>query len=128
VSWPAPATLLRHRPPAVLVEAIASSTGDALACRGVERASWRWPELLEGAAQTAGLLTGMQPHGLDRRAVIAEYRDVRIHAATHPGPVEFTARLDRRILAFWRCRVEARAADGTLLLAALVTLAPPAAA
>lgn len=119
-----PATLLRHRPPALLVAAIESFTGDTLACAGVARPHWTWPELLEGGAQTAGLLAGLQPRGLVATAVIAEYRDVVVHAPGHAGSVRFGARLGRRVLGFWRCHLEARDAAGTLLLAGEVTLAP----
>ena len=117
------ATLLRHRPPALLLDAIVAFDGVQLTCSGRGDA-WRWAELLEGAAQTAGLLAGLQQQGVDDTAVIAEYRDVRIHGPRHAGPVRFTAHLDRRLLRFWRCRCEARADDGTLLLRADVTVAP----
>lgn len=117
------ATLLRHRPPALMLDAIVAFDGPTLACSG-RAGAWRWAELLEGSAQTAGLLAGLQQQGVDNTAVIAEYRDVRIHAPRHPGPVRFTASLDRRLLGFWRCRCEARAGDGTLLLRTDVTVAP----
>lgn len=116
-------TLLRHRPPALLLETIVAFDGEQLTCTG-RPGPWRWAELLEGAAQTAGLLAGLQQAGVDNTAVIAEYRDVTIHVAGHSGAVSFTARLDRRLLQFWRCRCDARAADGTVLLAADVTVAP----
>lgn len=121
---PAPAAVLRHRPPALLVGAIEAFSGDALTCASNGVGPWRWPEMLEGAAQTAGLLAGLQPDGLTREAVIAEYRGVLPHRASHAGVLRFTAHLERRLLHFWRCRLEARAADGTLLLEGHVTLAP----
>jgi predicted hotdog family 3-hydroxylacyl-ACP dehydratase len=124
VSWPRPARLLRHRPPALLLERIAEFGGDRLRCTSRGAGPWRWAELLEGAAQSAGLLAGLQPGGPANTAVIAEYRSVGVHAATHTGAVAFVACLERRILDFWRCRVEARAADGTLLLDGRVTIAP----
>jgi len=40
--------------------------------------------------------------------------------------VRFHAAFDRRILGFWRCRVDARSADGRLLLSGLVAVAPGA--
>lgn len=121
---PVPAEALRHRPPALLVDAIDSFAGDRLACRAVARSAWHWPELLEGAAQSAGLLVGLQQNGLSNRAVIAEYTGVIVYAAEHQGPVRFVAALERRILACWRCRIEVRDADDRLLLAGSVTLAP----
>jgi len=57
-------------------------------------------------------------------AVIAEYRDVALVVERHGGRVRFQARLERRLAHFWRCRCEARAADGRVLLASRVTLAP----
>jgi len=116
--------LLRHRPPALLLDTILVFDGARLACSARGIGPFRWAELLEGAAQTAGLLAGLQHHGVDNTAVIAEYRDVHIHAARHAGPVRFVANLDRRVLQFWRCRCEVRAADDTLLLTADVTVAP----
>jgi hypothetical protein len=82
--------------------------------------------MLEGAAQAAGLLAGLQPGGPSNRAVIAEYRRVRVLAPTHVGPLRFVARVDRRILDCWRCHIEARAGDGTVLMDGLVTVAPAA--
>ncbi|MFN8544688.1 MAG: hypothetical protein U0807_10880 [Candidatus Binatia bacterium] len=125
MSLPAPAAVLRHRGPALLVGAITAFDGDTLTCAATGDGPWEWPQLLEGAAQAAGLLAGFQSHGLSNTAVIAEYRDVVVHVRRHTGPVRFTAGLDRRLLRFWRCRLAAHAADGTLLLAGRVTLSPP---
>jgi len=47
-----------------------------------------------------------------------------VHATTHAGPLRFAAHLERRVLHFWRCRVEVRDAAGALLLEGSVTLAP----
>jgi hypothetical protein len=118
------ATLLRHRPPALLLDTIVACDGGQLVCSSRGVGPWRWAEMLEGAAQTAGLLAGLQQSGVDNTAVIAEYRDVMIRVARHAGPLRFTAHLDRRLLQFWRCRCEVRAADDALLLTADVTVAP----
>jgi hypothetical protein len=115
--------LLPHRPPALLLDAVEHAGGEVLVCTSDRDGAWHWAELLEGAAQCAGLLAGLHPGG-PRRSVIAEYRDVVLHTASHVGSVGFHARLDRRVLHFWRCRVEARDAGGGLLLAGAVTLAP----
>jgi predicted hotdog family 3-hydroxylacyl-ACP dehydratase len=128
MTFPDPASTLRHRPPAVLVRDVAEFSGDRLRCTSQGTGPWRWPQLLEGGAQTAGLLAGAQAGGLNDQAVIADYRAVRVHAPTHHGAVQFTATLDRRVMQFWRCRIEAHAEDGTLLLEGSVTLAPPGAA
>jgi len=124
MSFPDPASLLRHRPPAVLVGEAVAFTGDRLVCASNRRGPWHWSQLLEGAAQTAGLLVGAQRDGLTDRAVIADYREVRLVAPDHEGDVRFTATIDRHVLQFWRCRIEVHADDGTLLLAGTVTLAP----
>ena len=127
MTWPAPATLLRHQPPALRLDAIVSRDDLTLQCRG-DAPTWTWPSLLEGCAQTAGLCAGMRADGpterLDDRALIAEYRDVKLHRPTHSGAVLFSARFDRRVLRFWRYAVEAHTQSGDLLLEGLVTLAP----
>jgi hypothetical protein len=125
---PPPARLLRHRGPALLLGAVEAFDGQTLACSSSDAGAWAWPRLLEGAAQAAGLLAGVQPGGPGKTAVIAQYRDVVIHAARHAGLVRFHAALDRRLLHFWRCRVEARDEEARLLLEGLVTIAPPAGA
>ena len=124
MSAPAPHALLRHRGPALLVSAVEDFRGDSLSCASRGSGPWRWPQMLEGAAQSAGLLAGLQPGGVPNTALIAEYRDVVVHAAAHAGPIRFVARLERRLLHFWRCSVEARAAGGAVLLEGSVTLAP----
>jgi len=81
--------------------------------------------MLEGAAQAAGLLAGLQPSGPTSNAVVAQYRAVAVHAATALGPLRFVAHLDRRLLHFWRCRFEVCDENGGVLLEGLVTLGPP---
>ena len=125
MNFPDPATLLRHRPPAVLVGDVVAFTGDQLVCASTGAGPWHWPQLLEGGAQTAGLLAGAQRDGLTDRAVIADYRGVRVLAPAHQGPVRWSATIERRVMQFWRCRIEACTDDGTLLLEGTVTLAPP---
>ncbi|MEW6268779.1 MAG: hypothetical protein AB1689_05710 [Thermodesulfobacteriota bacterium] len=122
MSLPAPAELLRHRPPAVLVDAIAEHRAGGLLCTAAARA-WTWPQMLEAAAQTAGLLAGLH-EGAPRDAVIAQYRDVDVHAPEHRGALRVRATFDRRVLQFWRCRFEVRDLAGHLLLAGRVALAP----
>jgi hypothetical protein len=124
VALPAPGRLLRHRPPALLLGSVEAHTGRTLACTGIDAGLWPWPRLLEGTAQAAGLLAGLQAGGPGSGAVIAEYRDVSLGVERHRGRVRFEARLERRLAHFWRCRCEARAADGRVLLASRVTLAP----
>ncbi|HJQ73464.1 MAG TPA: hypothetical protein VJ814_01165, partial [Gaiellaceae bacterium] len=117
----------RHRGPALLLDAVLELDAEHLACRSRGRGPWPWPRVLEAAAQAAGLLAGLRSDGISNRAVIAEYRDVVIHRGEHAGPVRVVARLDRRLLRFRRCRVEAYGAPGgELLLEGLVTLAPGA--
>ena len=123
-----PAAILRHRGPALVVDTIDGWEGETLHCRATDPGPWSWPAMLEGAAQAAGLAAGLRPRGLSSHAVVAEYRDVRVHAATHTGPLRLAARVQRRILHFWRCRVRVRDAAGTLLLEGSVSLAPEPAA
>ena len=119
------AELLRHRGPALLVGTIDAFGGDTIACVSSREGLWPWPLVLEGAAQAAGLLTGLHG-GISNRAVIAEYRDVVVHAERHEGAVRFVARIERQVLHFWRCRVEARGPSGGLLLEGEITIAPGA--
>jgi hypothetical protein len=127
MTWPEPASVLRHRGPALLVGAIDAFAGETLCCRSRDDGPWSWGRLLEATAQTAGLLAGFLDPALRARPVIAEYRALRLATGHHTGPLRLVARLDRRLLHFRRCRVEARAADGTLLLEGFVTVAPGAA-
>jgi hypothetical protein len=113
---------MRHRAPALLLDAIDTFTGDTLTCTSRDVIRWAWPLVLEGAAQTAGLLAGLQTDGPGDAAIIAEYRDVVVRVGAAAGALRFTAVLERRLLDFWRCRVEARMADGTVLLGGLVTV------
>jgi len=126
VSLPLPSTLLRHAAPALLLATIETFDRDRIHCTSPSRSAWAWPEMLEAAAQAAGLLAGLQDEAFDANLLIAEYRDVRIHAARHAGALALFATLDRKVLHFRRCRVEVRAADGGPLLDGLVTLAPGA--
>ena len=126
MSHPSPAALLEHRGPALLLGAIDAFDGHQLLCTSRGTGPWRWPEILEGAAQSAGLMAGMQPGGPSATAVIAEYRGVIVHAPSHAGTIRYAARLVRRLLHFWRCRIEARSVDGKLLLEGEVTLSPKA--
>jgi len=124
MTCPAPAEILHHRGPALLVGDIEGWDGERLRCRASGAGPWSWPRMLEAAAQAAGLAAGLRPRGLPVRAVVAEYRDVVLHVARHPGPIRLAARVERRVLHFWRCRVEVRDAGGALLLEGTVTLAP----
>jgi len=125
VTLPAPAALLRHGPEARLVGAIERLDAAGIACASRGSGAWPWPRMLEGAAQTAGLLVGMTEAGAPRAPVIAEYRDVIVRAASHRGPLRFVAALERRVLHCWRCTFEVRTARGRVLLSGRVTLAPP---
>ncbi|HEY8514816.1 MAG TPA: hypothetical protein VIS07_04790 [Candidatus Binatia bacterium] len=118
---PSPADLLRHAPPAVLVDAIVERGEGTLVCTAAPRA-WTWPRMLEAAAQTAGLLAGLDAEG-PRSAVIAQYRGVEVHALEHDGALRIRATLERKVLGFWRCRFEVRDAAARLLLAGGVALA-----
>ena len=124
MTLPSPATVLRHRPPALLLASVAALDVESIHCRGIEGGPWPWPRMLEAAAQAAGLLVGTRPGGIGNRAVVAEYRDVVIHGATDGGPVDVAAWLDRHVLGYWRCQFAAYAGD-RLLLEGRVTLAPP---
>jgi hypothetical protein len=125
VTLPAPAALLRHGPRARLVGSIDRLDGGGIACASRGSGVWPWPRMLEGAAQAAGLLVGITETDAPRAPVIAEYRDVIVHAPSHRGRLRFVAALERRVLHCWRCTFEVRTARGRVLLSGRVTLAPP---
>ena len=124
MTLPAPAALLRHGPEARLVRSI-ERLDDGITCTSRGASTWRWPRMLEGAAQAAGLLVGIAHADAPRAPVVAEYRDVVVHAASHRGPLRFVAALERRVLHCWRCTFEVQSARGRALLSGRVTLAPP---
>jgi hypothetical protein len=107
------------------VRSIARLDERGITCTSRGRGPWRWPRMLEGAAQAAGLLVGIENADGPRAPVIAEYRDVVVHAASHRGPLRFVAAIERRVLHCWRCRFEVRDGRGAVLLRGRVTLAPP---
>jgi hypothetical protein len=115
---------MRHRVPALLLGALESAGDGALACTSRRLAIWRWADMLEAGAQAAGLLAGLQQGGVANTAVVAEYRHVRVRADAHPGRLRIVARIERRLLHFWRCRIEVRSLDGEVLLDGTVTIAP----
>ena len=53
MTFPDPATLLRHRPPAVLVREVIDFDGKRLVAASYGTGPWTWPALLEGGAQAA---------------------------------------------------------------------------
>ncbi len=122
---PSPAALLRHRPPALLLDTIEAVDDGAIHCTTRGPGPWAWERALEAAAQAAGLLAGLQPGGPSNRAVIAEYRDVVVHGSAARGPIHVRAWVERRVLGCWRCRIEARVGD-RVLLEGHVTIAPGA--
>jgi hypothetical protein len=125
VTLPTPAAVLRHGPEARLVRSIARLDGRGIACTSRGRGPWRWPRMLEGAAQAAGLLVGLGHAEAPRAPVIAEYRDVVVRAASHRGPLRFVAAIERRVLHCWRCTFQVQDGRGAVLLTGRVTLAPP---
>lgn len=123
MTFPHPRAWMRHRGPALVLNAIEAWNGDEARCRAAA-GRWTWPRLLEGAAQTAGIACAIEEPAWRHGAVVAEYRDVEILAETHDGPVRFVARPERRLLAYRRCAAVATDETGTPLLRAVVTLLP----
>ena len=123
MTLPAPAAVLQHGPEARLVRTIERLDERGIACASRGRGPWPWFRMLEGAAQTAGLLLGIGRAGAPRTPVIAEYRDVDIRVPSHRGPLRFLAAFERRVLHFWRCTFEVQDMRGRVLLTGRVTLA-----
>lgn len=118
-----PASRLRHRGPALLLARIESWDGRRVCCRGARR-PWSWTALLEAAAQASGIACGLAEGGWTRGGVVAEYRDVDVRCDAWEGEVTLTAEVERRVLAFRRCRATVVARDGRTLLRAQITLVP----
>ena len=123
------AALLRHRPPALL---IASEVGVAedgqRRFATVARDEWHWTQLLDAAAQAAGLCVRSDDAALAGRAfVVAAYE--RVVQASRPGPGVHTLAV-RRLRSFLQMHqfTVTIAAGGVQVLAAQVTLAPVEAA
>jgi len=123
MTFPHPRAWLRHRPPALVVDAIDGWDGTVARCRGAA-GSWSWSRLLEGGAQTAGIACALDDVGWRDGVIVAEYREVEILAERHQGAVHFAARSERTVLGYRRCRMTASAGDATPLLRAVVTLLP----
>src|SRR5262249_44132095 len=100
---PAPATLLRPRPPALRLARLDRLDADAVAARGAA-GPWAWSDLLEAAAQTAGLLAGVQGGGPGNRALVAAYHDVVADVSSYGGAIRVHAADARRVLHCWRAR------------------------
>lgn len=123
MTFPHPGAWLRHRGPALVIDAIDGWDGGLARCRGAD-GDWSWSRLLEGSAQTAGIACAVDDEAWRGGAIVAEYRDVEVLAERHRGGVLFAARPERAVLAYRRCRTTATAVDGTPLLRAVVTLLP----
>lgn len=123
------AALLRHRPPALLVAHELAGVDGRRRFATVARDEWHWTQLLDAAAQAAGLCVRSDDDALAGRAfVVAAYE--RVVQVTPPG----RWRSGVYTIVVWRLRsflqmhqFEVRVegeGEGGPLLAARVTLAP----
>lgn len=124
------AALLRHRPPALLIasEIPTDATHGPRRFVTVARDEWHWTQLLDAAAQAAGLCLRSDDAALAGRAfVVAAYE--RVVQASQPGPGAHTIAVCRlrSFLQMHQFTVTIAAA-GVPVLAARVTLAPVEAA
>lgn len=123
------AALLRHRPPALLVAAEVAAAEDGLRrFTTVARDEWHWTQLLDAAAQAAGLCLRSDDATLAGRAfVVAAYE--RVVQASRPGPGVHTIAV-ARLRSFLQMHqfVVTVATAGAPVLSARVTLAPVEAA
>ena len=123
------AALLRHRPPALLIAAeleVAEDGQRRFATVALEQ--WHWTQLLDAAAQAAGLCVRSDDAALAGRAfVVAAYE--RVVQASRPGPGVHTLAV-RRLRSFLQMHqfTVTVAAGDVPVLAARVTLAPVEAA
>ena len=126
MSFPPVTSLLRHRPPALAVERVEEHAEDRLVCSSVPARRWWWFELLDGAAQAAGLLLRGSTGRPLSAVVVAAYDELDLNVQSHEGPVRWEARRKRRVGEMHQFEVSALAEDGHKLLSALVTLVPVA--
>ena len=122
------AALLRHRPPALLVARELAGVDGRRRFATVARDEWHWTQLLDAAAQAAGLCVRSDDAALAGRAfVVAAYE--RVVQASRPGPGVHTLAV-RRLRSFLQMHqfTVTIAAGDVPVLAARVTLAPVEAA
>lgn len=118
------ASLLRHRPPALLVAAEVAGSAGWRRFVTVERATWHWATLLDAAAQAAGLCVRSDEPGLAARAlVIAAYERVARERDPGAGVHALEVRRVRTFLQMHQFDVRVLTCEAPVL-AARVTLAP----
>lgn len=127
MTFPPPEALVRHRPPALLVTMVDACDGQSLTSTSVRAALWRWPELLDAAAQAAGMLFALARETSDpthrRGLVVARYDAVSIFTHAHTGNVTWQVRTKRRIGDMKQLDVTGEH-QGRPILSATITLAP----
>ena len=110
-----------HRDPIVFVDTVESYQPGAIVCSSRITGPWDWPQMLEGAAQCAGILVGLEH---EHESVVAQYRHMAIHGLVHVGALRFAARRERRFLGFYECHIEVRDLPGAIIISGSLTLAP----
>ncbi|PRQ05833.1 hypothetical protein ENSA5_01530 [Enhygromyxa salina] len=121
---------LRHGPAALFVDRMSVSAGANLVDGGifsaVERPSWHWTELLDGAAQAAGLCFRAQTQAEAKPVYVAAYeRLVYAPEATIRAPV-FRVLRARRVMHLQQFELSVGTLDGAQTwVRGVVTLAGP---
>jgi hypothetical protein len=129
----APRDTLSHREPALVLDTIEELGPDTLRCRGGAGRRLHWAQILDGCAQTAGLLARARLASREPVAfVVATYEHVTLGEGAcegaaveaHDGAsLEWIARFVRRIGDFHQIDVTATDAAGRTLLGTRVALA-----
>lgn len=122
-----PSTTLAHREPALVLDAVSALGQTTLSCTGGAGRRLHWAQILDGCAQTAGLLARALLASPEPVAfVVASYESVELgegHDAHDGGVIEWRATPVRRVGDFHQVDVRALDEGGRALVVARVALA-----
>lgn len=115
--------LLPHKPPARLVARLQALEGETLITKSEAHARWSWPPMLELAAQTGGLLSGLLSQSSGRAGVVATYDRLEVSALEAHGQLTCFAKKVRRFASFTQVHVQVLDQDRQVCLDGSCTLA-----
>lgn len=122
-AYPDVELLLPHHPPARLVARIIGLEETTLRTETEEQPRWCWPTMLEVAAQTGGLLSGLSSQSTGRAGVVATYDRIDVHRAEAQGPLTCVAKTMRRFASFSQVQFQVLAGAQEVCLEGICTLA-----
>lgn len=120
---PAIDLLLPHQPPARLIERLLAFEGTELLTSTAAQEVWVWPAMLEAAAQTGGVLSGLSALTSGRTGLVATYDGIRVYQPVAHGRLTCQARKFRSFANFSQVQVQVLNGDRAVCLDGLCTLA-----